>query len=166
TVVETAIGFKYIAEEMLKCSLTLLGGEESGGIGYGNHIPERDALLSALYVLEAVATREQDIPSLYRALQEKTNFHSAYDRIDITVKQPQTLIETLTNNCPERIADRSVLSVQTIDGFKLRLEGDSWLLIRFSGTEPLLRLYSEAPTMTEVHTILHWIKEWVERVDH
>ncbi|MCS6960779.1 MAG: phosphoglucomutase/phosphomannomutase family protein [Pseudanabaenaceae cyanobacterium SKYGB_i_bin29] len=165
-VVETAIGFKYIATEMLKGGLTLLGGEESGGIGYGNHIPERDALLSALYVLEAVVTREKDIPSLYRALQEKANFYSAYDRIDITVKQPQTLIDTLAKHCPDRVADRSVLSVQTIDGFKLRLEGDSWLLIRFSGTEPLLRLYSEAPTIEEVRQILQWIREWVEKVDY
>lgn len=165
---ETAIGYKYIATEMLKGGLTLLGGEESGGIGYGNHIPERDALLSALYVLEAVVTSGQGISQLYRSLQDKTGFYRAYDRIDLTLNLPSSreiLIKTLQENCPAQIADRPVLNVQTIDGFKLRLADESWLLIRFSGTEPLLRLYCEAPKPEAVQAILDWIKTWVERID-
>ncbi|HEY9737586.1 MAG TPA: phosphoglucomutase/phosphomannomutase family protein, partial [Trichocoleus sp.] len=79
---ETAIGYKYIADRMQEASV-LLGGEESGGIGYGHHIPERDALLSALYVLEAVVMAEQDLSDLYRSLQEKASYSSAYDRIDL-----------------------------------------------------------------------------------
>jgi len=167
-VTETAIGYKYIAAEMLKGGLNLLGGEESGGIGYGHHIPERDALLSALYVLEAVITNQQTIGAMYRSLQEQTDFYSAYDRIDLTLKKPESralLIETLQTNCPQTIAEYGVLSVQTIDGFKLRLAGDSWLLIRFSGTEPVLRVYCEAPTLSTVQQILHWTKHWIEQIE-
>lgn len=166
--VETAIGYKYIATEMLKGGLTLLGGEESGGIGYGNHIPERDALLSALYVLEAVVIYQTNISDLYQKLQSKTAFYSQYDRIDLALTNPTSpgcLVKILQENCPSQVADRQVLSVQTIDGFKLRLAGDSWLLIRFSGTEPLLRLYCEAPDQETVTSILTWTKNWVETID-
>jgi len=79
---ETPVGYKYIAERMLSGIPCLLGGEESGGIGYGNHIPERDALLSALYVLEAIALSGKDLSVLYSDLQKQTNFVSHYDRID------------------------------------------------------------------------------------
>ncbi|MFN5750683.1 MAG: phosphoglucomutase/phosphomannomutase family protein, partial [Pseudanabaena sp.] len=81
-VYETPVGYKYIAERMLSGIPCLLGGEESGGVGYGNHIPERDALLSALYVLEAIATSNKDLSVLYSDLQKQTNFFSHYDRID------------------------------------------------------------------------------------
>jgi len=81
-VYETPVGYKYIAERMLSGVPCLLGGEESGGVGYGNHIPERDALLSALYVLEAIATSNKDLSVLYSDLQKQTNFFSHYDRID------------------------------------------------------------------------------------
>ncbi len=167
-IIETAIGYKYIATEMLKGGLTLLGGEESGGIGYGNHIPERDALLSALYVLEAVVVSQTSIGELYKTLQSKTSFYSHYDRIDLALTNPNSrdrLITILQEDCPPQIADRRVLNVETIDGFKLRLVENSWLLIRFSGTEPLLRLYCEAPEKEIVESILSWIKNWVETID-
>ncbi len=82
SIFETPVGYKYIADRMLAAKV-LLGGEESGGIGYGSHIPERDALLSALYVLEAIVDSGLDLGDYYRQLQEKTNFISAYDRIDL-----------------------------------------------------------------------------------
>ena len=78
---ETPIGYKYIADRMLTTPV-LIGGEESGGIGYGNHIPERDALLSALYLLEAIAKSGQDLGDLYRQLQAQTDYHFAYDRVE------------------------------------------------------------------------------------
>jgi phosphomannomutase len=159
---ETAIGYKYIAERMLETSV-LLGGEESGGIGYGTHIPERDALLSALYAIEAVVMADQGLGTLYQQLQAKVGFASAYDRIDLPLANEaakQRVQTILATNPPKQVAERSVKSCQTVDGYKFRLEDNSWLLVRFSGTEPLLRLYCEAKDDTTVRSILNWAKQW------
>lgn len=159
---ETPIGYKYIAERMLT-SQVLVGGEESGGVGYSNHIPERDALLSALYVLEAVVESGKDITELYDNLRHQVNFDSAYDRIDLTlanIEQKNQLQQRLENIPLKEIAGKKVTNCLAIDGYKYRLEDDSWLLIRFSGTEPLLRLYSEAPHLKIVQENLAWAKKW------
>ncbi|MDJ0618734.1 MAG: phosphoglucomutase/phosphomannomutase family protein [Calothrix sp. MO_192.B10] len=164
SVFETPVGYKYIADRMLEARV-LLGGEESGGIGYGNHIPERDALLSALYVLEAVVESGLDLGDYYRQLQSQTDFNSAYDRIDLPLASMEVrsrLLEQLQTQPLTEIAGKSVIDCQTIDGYKFRLEDKSWLMIRFSGTEPVLRLYCEAPTLEKVHQTLAWAKEWAE----
>ncbi len=161
-VFETPIGYKYIADRMLEAQV-LLGGEESGGIGYGTHIPERDALLSALYVLEAIAKSGLDLSDLYRRLQEQTNFTSAYDRIDLPLASMDVrsrLLEQLQTQPLKEIAGQSVVDCLTIDGYKFRLADNSWLMIRFSGTEPVLRLYCEASTLKQVHHNLSWAKDW------
>lgn len=161
-VFETLIGYKYIADRMLETQV-LLGGEESGGIGYGHHIPERDALLAALYLLETVVQTGSDLGELYRQLQEKTNFTAAYDRIDLPLASMEVrarLLEQLKNNPPQEIAGRAVIRCQTDDGYKFHLADQSWLLIRFSGTEPVLRLYCEAATIEQVHQTLDWAKNW------
>jgi phosphomannomutase len=161
-VFETPIGYKYIADRMLETQV-LLGGEESGGIGYGTHIPERDALLSALYVLEAMAQSGLDLSDLYRRLQEQTNFISAYDRIDLPLASMDVrsrLLEQLQTQPLKEIAGQSVVDCLTIDGYKFRLADNSWLMIRFSGTEPVLRLYCEASTIEQVHHYLNWAKNW------
>ncbi|MBD2085474.1 phosphoglucomutase/phosphomannomutase family protein [Trichocoleus sp. ST-U3] len=165
-VYETPIGYKYIADRMLTTQV-LVGGEESGGIGYGNHIPERDGLLSALYLLEAIAQSGMDLSDLYQRLQEKTGFHSAYDRIDLPLASMEVrsrLLEQLQNTPLTEIAGRSVIDCLTIDGYKFRLADDSWLMIRFSGTEPVLRLYCEAPTLKQVHHTLEWANKWANSV--
>ena len=161
-VFETPIGYKYIADRMLEAQV-LLGGEESGGIGYGTHIPERDALLSALYVLEAIAKSGLDLSDLYRRLQEQTNFTSAYDRIDLPLASMDVrsrLLKQLQTQPLQEIAGQSVVDCLTIDGYKFRLADNSWLMIRFSGTEPVLRLYCEASTIKQVHHNLNWAKDW------
>ncbi|MFN5871432.1 MAG: phosphoglucomutase/phosphomannomutase family protein, partial [Aphanizomenon sp.] len=161
---ETAVGYKYIADRMLATQV-LLGGEESGGIGYGSHIPERDALLSALYVLEAVVESGLDLGEYYRYLQQQTGFSSSYDRIDLPLANMQVrgrLLDLLQSQPLTEIAGKSVISCQTIDGYKFRLVDQSWLMIRFSGTEPVLRLYCEASTPEEVHKTLAWAKIWAE----
>ena len=161
-VFETPIGYKYIADRMLEAQV-MLGGEESGGIGYGTHIPERDALLSALYVLEAIAKSGLDLSDLYRRLQEQTNFTSAYDRIDLPLANMDVrsrLLEQLQTQPLKEIAGQSVVDCLTIDGYKFRLADNSWLMIRFSGTEPVLRLYCEASTLKQVHDNLNWAKDW------
>jgi phosphomannomutase len=164
TVFETPIGYKYIADRMLTTPV-LIGGEESGGIGYGTHIPERDALLSALYVLEAVVESGEDLGTLYHRLQDRVDFHSAYDRIDLPLASMDVrtkLIDRLDSDRPQTVAGQHVVGCQTLDGYKLRLADNSWLLIRFSGTEPVLRLYSEAADGDRVRAILHWAKDWAE----
>ncbi len=161
-VFETAVGYKYIADRMLAAQV-LLGGEESGGIGYGSHIPERDALLSALYVLEAIVSSGLDLSDYYRDLQQKTGFTSAYDRIDLPLASMAVrsrLLQQLETEPLREIALKPVVDCQTIDGYKYRLADDSWLMIRFSGTEPVLRLYCEAATLEEVHQTLAWAKNW------
>lgn len=164
-VFETAIGYKYITDRMLT-SEVLIGGEESGGIGYGTHIPERDALLSALYLLEAVVQSGQDLSELYRQLQQKTQFSSEYDRIDLPLAGMEVrarLLEQLETQPLTEIAGQSVTDCLTVDGYKFRLADGRWLLIRFSGTEPVLRLYCEGNSLEQVHETLQWAKTWANQ---
>ena len=161
-VFETPVGYKYIADRMLETQV-LLGGEESGGIGYGHHIPERDALLSALYVLEAIVHSGSDLSDLYHNLQQRTGFFSSYDRIDLPLASMDVrakLLHQLQTQPLNQIAGQTVVDCLSVDGYKFRLDDQSWLLIRFSGTEPVLRLYSEAATLERVHQILAWAKAW------
>jgi len=162
---ETPIGYKYIADRMLTTQV-LVGGEESGGIGYGTHIPERDALLSALYLLEAVVKSGEDLSEIYSRLQQETSFTSAYDRIDLhlaNMEERSRLLSLLENQPLTEIADKAVVDCNKVDGYKFRLADGSWLLIRFSGTEPVLRLYSEAATLKEVMQNLNWAKGWAQK---
>ncbi len=165
-VYQTPIGYKYIADRMLEAKV-LLGGEESGGIGYGHHIPERDALLSALYVLEAVVQSDKDLSDLYADLQQRTDYYSEYDRIDLPLPSMEVrsrLLHQLQTQPPPEIAGLAVQDCLAIDGYKFQLADQSWLLIRFSGTEPVLRLYSEANTLTAVHRNLNWAKDWADSI--
>jgi phosphomannomutase len=163
---ETPIGYKYIADRMLTTPV-LIGGEESGGIGYGNHIPERDALLSALYLLEAIAKSEQDLGTIYHRLQTETNYHFNYDRVDLhlaSMDVKSKLVAQLEKAPFTEIDGVAVLDRNLADGYKFNLVDGSWLLIRFSGTEPVLRLYCEAKTIDLVHTILAWAQTWAQSI--
>jgi phosphomannomutase len=163
---ETPIGYKYIADRMLTTPV-LIGGEESGGIGYGNHIPERDALLSALYLLEAIAKSGQDLGDLYCQLQAQTDYHFAYDRVDLhltNMDERSKLMAQLESKPFGEIGDVAVVDRNLADGYKFNLADGSWLLIRFSGTEPVLRLYCEAATIERVHHTLNWAQNWAKSV--
>lgn len=165
-VFETPIGYKYIGDRMLKAEV-MVGGEESGGIGYGTHIPERDALLSALYVLEAVVESGQDLGAIYQGLEQAAGFSAQYDRIDFPLANMEVrgkLLDSLSQDTPQEVAGKKVKDCLTVDGYKFRLEDDSWLLIRFSGTEPVLRLYCQADSMVEVRKILEWARDWASSV--
>jgi len=162
SIYETPIGYKYIGDRMLQAEV-MVGGEESGGIGYGTHIPERDALLSALYVLEAVVESEEDLGAIYARLQQKTNFTAVYDRIDLPLANMEVrakLLSRLQNETPTEVAGMLVEDCLDVDGYKFRMNDMTWLLIRFSGTEPVLRLYCQASTMPEVRKVLEWAREW------
>lgn len=162
-VYETAVGYKYIADRMLQTSV-LIGGEESGGIGYGSHIPERDALLAALYLLEAMVQSGSELGALYRSLQARTGFASVYDRIDLPLAslavKDQVKVALDGAARPSTIAGQAVTDCITVDGYKFRLADGRWLMIRFSGTEPLLRLYCEAPDRDRVQATLAWARDW------
>ncbi len=163
---ETPIGYKYIADRMLTTAV-LIGGEESGGIGYGNHIPERDALLSALYLLEAIAKSGRDLGDLYRQLQAQTDYHFAYDRVDLhlnSMDERAKLMTQLESKPFGEIGGVAVVERNLADGYKFNLADGSWLLIRFSGTEPVLRLYCEAATIDRVHQTLDWAQNWARSV--
>ncbi|MDX2271784.1 MAG: phosphoglucomutase/phosphomannomutase family protein [Cyanobacteriota bacterium] len=161
-VTETPVGFKYIAERMMTTPV-LLGGEESGGIGYLNHMPERDAMLSALYLLEAVADTGLDLSQIYATIQNQVAYHSVYRRRDLRLLdplQPHRLLQQLHQDPPQALLGQPVLRHFSQDGHKFSLGDGSWLMIRGSGTEPLLRLYAEAEDLDRAEALLNWAETW------
>ncbi len=159
--VECPVGFKYIAQEMLRRQ-TLLGGEESGGIGFGDHLPERDALYAALLLLEAIVYEGKPLGVRIDSLLKQIG-KSFYDRIDLQLRDidsRQRVEEFLRKSPPSLVADKKVQEVIDLDGFKLRFGERNWLMFRFSGTEPLLRIYCEAPNQKEVARTLAWAKDF------
>tara|TARA_Y100001968_G_scaffold178250_1_gene163178 strand:- start:886 stop:1491 length:606 start_codon:yes stop_codon:yes gene_type:complete len=163
-VLELPVGFKYIAKEMLAGEV-LVGGEESGGIGFGMHLPERDALFAALLVLEAIKESGQTLGSRLNELESRFGA-SHYDRLDIrlpNMKSRERLESLLSEKPPSTVCANPVLEVITTDGIKLRLGRSYWLMFRFSGTEPLLRIYCEAPSKDQVQSTLKWGKELAEK---
>ncbi|NLG07671.1 MAG: phosphoglucomutase/phosphomannomutase family protein [Deinococcales bacterium] len=145
-VVETKVGFKYVADEMLRGDV-LIGGEESGGIGVQGHLPERDGIANALLLLEAVAAEGVGLGERFAELERETGWRHAYDRLDLRLADPAQQARALAAfDDPGAVyAGRPVTSVERRDGVKLNLADDAWLLVRPSGTEPLLRVYCEAP---------------------
>ena len=165
-VLELPVGFKYIASEMLNGKV-LIGGEESGGVGFGMHLPERDALFAALLVLEALVEGGKQLGARVTSLQDRCGGASHYDRVDLRLADMASRhrLETLlSQNPPTEVAGIPVQEVMTIDGVKLRLGPSHWLMLRFSGTEPLLRLYCEAPSSEQVETVLAWAKSFATAI--
>jgi alpha-D-glucose phosphate-specific phosphoglucomutase len=152
---ETPVGFNHIADLMLTDDV-LIGGEESGGIGIQGHIPEGDGVLMGLLLLEIVADAGVPLHELVADLQ-KTAGPACYARRDTRLPHPvvkSEMIERLAGNAPPTMNGQAVLKVDTLDGVKYRLADDSWLLIRPSGTEPVLRVYAEAPDERGVTVLL------------
>ena len=163
-VLELAVGFKYIASEMLTGQV-LIGGEESGGVGFGMHLPERDALFAALLVLEALVEGGKPLGARLDTLQYQHGGASHYDRLDLRLADMEArrrLEVLLADSPPKEVAGTAVQKVITTDGIKLRMGESHWLMLRFSGTEPLLRLYCEAPDAERVGAVLAWAKQFAE----
>ena len=163
-VLELAVGFKYIASEMLAGDV-LIGGEESGGVGFGMHLPERDALFAAMLILEALVEGGLPLGARINALQQRHGGSSHYDRLDLRLPDMDArrrLESLLAATTPKEIAGVPVQDVITTDGIKLRMGPSHWLMLRFSGTEPLLRLYCEAPDAERVHAVLSWAQRFAE----
>lgn len=151
---ETPIGFKYIAELMLKEDI-LLGAEESGGIGVKGHIPERDGVLNSLLFLEAIVSAGQPPSEMLAGLHwEFGEFHFGRRDLHVPVNRGQELVARLSQNPPANFASFDVVNVETMDGAKLMFSDESWLLFRQSGTEPMLRIYSEATSVDKMNQLL------------
>ena len=151
---ETAIGFKYIADLMLSDDI-LIGAEESGGIGVKGHLPERDGILNSLLFLEAVITAGKSPSEMLSELhREFGEFHFGRRDLRIATSVGQRVIEQLQKETPGELAGYAVVGVETTDGTKLLFEDESWLLFRPSGTEPMLRIYSEATSTKKSEELL------------
>ncbi|MGB1196027.1 MAG: phosphoglucomutase/phosphomannomutase family protein [Synechococcus sp.] len=164
TVLELPVGFKYIAAEMLSGEV-LIGGEESGGVGFGMHLPERDALFAAMLVLEALVDGGKPLGKRLEALRNRCGGACHYDRLDLRLPDMDArrrLEALLGEQPPQTVAGVAVQEVITTDGVKLRLGPSHWLMLRFSGTEPLLRLYCEAPDAERVAEVLAWARSFAE----
>jgi phosphomannomutase len=166
TVMEMPVGFKYIAAEMLAGEV-LVGGEESGGVGFGMHLPERDAPFAALLLIEALVEGGVPLGERIDELQQRCGGAAAYDRLDLRLPDMAArtrLEQLLAATPPSEVAGLAVQQVIRTDGVKLRMGPSHWLMLRFSGTEPLLRLYCEAPNQERVAEVLGWARQLAESI--
>ena len=153
-VFETPIGFKYICELMLEHDI-LLGGEESGGIGTKLYLPERDATVVALLLVELMAWHRKNLGELVNMLQAEFGEHH-YGRVDLELRpgQKERAIAYFADPKVTRLLDWSVVRREDLDGIKVYLDGLGWVMVRASGTEPMLRIYSETTRPQTTRRIL------------
>ena len=151
---EVPVGFKYICQQMRETDV-LIGGEESGGIGFQGHIPERDGILANLMLLEMLVMTGKRLSEIARELQKEFGA-SSYDRIDMHFppERREKFIETLQTQPPKQLVGVPLVQMKDFDGVKYIAQDDSWLMFRTSGTEPIIRIYSEASTAARVKKLL------------
>jgi alpha-D-glucose phosphate-specific phosphoglucomutase len=152
--VEVAVGFKHICTQMRETNV-LIGGEESGGIGFQGHIPERDGILANLMLLEMLAITKKSVSETVRDVQAEFGA-SFYDRIDLPfpLEKRDELIKMLRTQPPRQLLGVPLATMKDFDGVKYIAKDDSWLMFRTSGTEPIIRIYSEAATAVRVKKLL------------
>ncbi len=153
-VYETGVGFKYIAPKMVEVN-AMIGGEESGGYAFQGHVPERDGILAGLYFLDMMVQTGKKPSQLLDTLYEKVGAHY-YDRIDsrFDAEQRPEILARVAAARPETIGGLKVTDIITIDGHQFIMEDGGWLLVRFSGTEPVIRVYCETTHGDRVQDIL------------
>jgi alpha-D-glucose phosphate-specific phosphoglucomutase len=157
TVHETPVGFNHIADWMLQEDV-LIGGEESGGISFKGHIPEGDGVIMCLLLLEIVARSKISLHELVESLLKEVG-PAFYERKDLRLSHPvskSTIIHKLETDTPSQIGGESLSLTSNLDGVKYIFSDDSWLLIRPSGTEPVLRVYAEGRTPEMVSALLKY----------
>jgi phosphomannomutase len=155
--VSTPVGFKWIYAEMEKGNV-MIGGEESGGIGLPGHVKERDGLLMALLLTEMMAKTGKDLGTLVQEMLDELG-HLEFLRRGLSVSDAQMATfknDTVPNFAPAQVVDKAVVGTDRRDGVKFMLEGDAWVMMRPSGTEPLIRIYAEAETVDQVNALLDW----------
>ncbi len=157
---KTPVGFKYLADLFLKDQI-IFGGEESASIAVKNHLPEKDGIFAGLLVTEMVAATGKSlavlIEDLFKEYGERIGIQKNIPLVPERGKKLRKLIE----RAPSRLAGRPVLNMETIDGAKFNFSDDDWLLLRFSGTEPLIRCYAEASSKKELRNL---VKAAVEKL--
>jgi alpha-D-glucose phosphate-specific phosphoglucomutase len=152
-VYETGVGFKYVAPKMLE-TRAMIGGEESGGYAFHDHVPERDGILAGLYILDMMVRTGKKPSQLLDMLFQKVGAHY-YDRIDTRFQGDRKAREQLILDAkPKTLGGLVVTGLDTTDGYKFSLEDGGWMLIRFSGTEPIIRVYTETTHGDRVKAIL------------
>jgi len=151
---QVGIGFRYIAPELMKPG-ALYGAEESGSIGFANHIPERDGLAAGLFLLELLATEKRSVNKIWASLEKEFGPHR-YARFDAhyPLEQRGALMASLEANPPGKLLRSPVVGVEARDGVKFTAADGTWLMLRGSGTEPVLRIYAEARSDAEVQKLL------------
>ncbi len=156
-VIETPVGFNHIADWMLRDDV-LIGGEESGGISFKGHIPEGDGVLMGLLLTEMIAANDVPLEEMISELLNEVG-PAHYQRLDLRLTKPiskDRMVERLADSAPDSIGGVKIDEVSTMDGAKYILADDSWLLIRPSGTEPVLRVYAEARETAMVEALLDY----------
>jgi phosphomannomutase len=167
---EVPVGFKNIAPRMLETD-ALLGGEESGGYAIRGHVPDRDGILCGLFFADMIVKEGRPLSEILRALEAEVGPH-AYGRHDLHLPRDtyeadrRRVLETLAANAPREVAGVAVERVRDDDGYKYFLRDGSWVLLRTSGTEPLIRVYAEAASDEEVRARLEALEEIVGIGDH
>lgn len=154
---ETPVGFNHIANYMLNGDV-LIGGEESGGISIKGHIPEGDGILMGMLLLEIMATAKAPLHALVEDIQKEVG-PAHYARRDVPLRRPvpkHEMVDRLLQHAPSNLAGQGIVDISTQDGVKYILADDSWLLIRPSGTEPVLRVYAEGISKEEVNAMLSY----------
>lgn len=161
-VVETPVGFKYIGEALSRGGC-LLGAEESAGLSIAHHVPEKDGILATLLVAEMVAIRRKSLREMLKRLNRTYGaFYSSRTDLSLSGPSKERLLSRLQKNPPDRMGGFKVVNVGRMDGFKFYLEKENWILLRPSGTEPLVRVYLESRSQKT----LTKLKQIVERLIH
>lgn len=156
-VIHTGVGFKYVAPAMIQYD-AMMGGEESGGYAFRNHVPERDGILSNLYLLDLMVRTGKKPTQLLDMLFNLVGGPHYYDRIDTRLPDlafTAAARQKLDSAQPATIGGKKIVDKVTLDGYKFVMEDGGWLLVRFSGTEPLIRVYTETMDQGAVQAILH-----------
>lgn len=151
---EVAIGFRFIAPELMKPG-ALFGAEESGSVGFSGHIPERDGLAAGLFLLEMLAMERISVNKIYARLEKEFGPHR-YSRFDAhyPLEKRKPLMERLKSSPPSKLLRSKLAAVDARDGVKFVAEDSTWLMLRGSGTEPVLRIYAEAKSNTDLQKLL------------
>ncbi len=158
-VIETPVGFKYIGATMVEQN-AILGGEESGGFGMQGHLPERDAIVAGLFLVDLMVELKRPMTGVLEYMREKFgDWH--YLRLDVRYPPAEraAIAARVAGARPSNLDGSPVTSISTFDGYKFYAEDGSWLLVRFSGTEPLLRIYTETTSPERVQRLLQQGRE-------
>ncbi len=158
---ETRVGFKYIADYMMKEDV-IIGGEESGGLSIKGHIPEKDGILADLLVTEMVSKKGKPLSQVWKDLVLKIGpYEGRRGKLEVDENKKKILMANLSKKPPTEVGGIKVKEVKTIDGVKIMLQDGSWLLVRPSGTEPLIRVYAESKDSRSLDAIDNYLKTLV-----